>query len=61
MLPLLADPLFSPLLVSKPCPGNFIKSLCVIKILKTKHEGQLHVFLHWLNGTLNSCDFTLLY
>ena len=43
MLQLLADPLFSPLLVSKPCP-ILIKSLCVIKNSKTKHEDQLHVF-----------------
>ena len=43
MLPLLAYSLFSPLLVSKPCP------ICVfvfLKILKTKHEDQLDVFLH---------------
>ena len=39
MLPLLADPLFSPLLVSKPCP---ILVFVLLKILKTKHEDQLH-------------------
>ena len=44
MLPLLADPLFSPLLVSKPCP--IYKKSVLLKILKTKHEDQLHVFLH---------------
>ena len=45
MLQLLADPLFSPLLVIQTL-SHFIKSLCVIKVLKTKHEDQLHVFLH---------------
>ena len=39
MLPLLADPLFFPLLVSKPCS-------MLLKVLKTKHEDQLPVFLH---------------
>ena len=44
MLPLLADPLFFPLLVSKPCP--ILKNVFVLlKILKTKHEDPLHVFL----------------
>ena len=45
MLPLLADPLFSPLLVSKPCP-ILQKVFVLLKILRTKHEDQLHVFLH---------------
>ena len=44
MLPLLADPLFSPLLVSKSC-SILQKIFVLLKVLKTKHEDQLHVFL----------------
>ena len=45
MLPLLVDPLFSPLSVSKPCP-ILKKVFVLLKGLKTKHEDQLYVFLH---------------